>query len=109
MSQVPLYAFYQKDAADRLAPKKFCDVLIATGRFWRDEHNLISLKIADGDFIKVENKRMLREIIEDGEVLRVVGDVDQACFDTLWLFATSRKWTFPRLNPERPWNPSVRK
>jgi hypothetical protein len=105
--KIQTYAFYHREAADRLAPKKFVDALIATGRFWRDEKGLINFKVGSGDYVRVSSGFNLQQILEDGEALIVTGDLGASCFSTLWLWASSRKHSFPRLNPERPYNPDA--
>ena len=107
MSKVPVYQFLQRDAAQRLAPKTFVDALISTKRFFRDEKGNIRFKIDERDHMQVLRSMHLQQILQDGDVLEVIGDVDADMWRTLWLWATSRAHTFPRLNPEKPWNPDA--
>lgn len=91
------FEFLQRDAALRDRPKTFCDALIASGRFYRDDRAVIHFKIADGDFVRVDRKETLREILLTGGVITLTGDVDDdSATGTLWLWFASRRWTFPR-------------
>src|ERR1039457_2178086 len=105
---VPVYEFNQRDAADRLAPKRFVDLLVSTGRFWRDEKSLMYFKIAEGDFSRLLRKSEFRQIMEDGNALRIEGGDDNA-YDVMWLWLVSRQYTLLRLHPSRPWTPSAPK
>jgi hypothetical protein len=100
------FTFLQRDAALRDQPKKFCDALIASNRFWRDERGLIWFKVGEGDLVRIEHRGSLREILLSGEVIELAGDLDDNAYATLWLWFTSRSWTFPRLNPDKPWHPA---
>lgn len=102
---IPTYTFLQKNAALRDEPKRFADALIASGRFGRDESGFIRFKVGEGDHVRIENKHALREILLSGESLKLEGDISDAAFDCLWSWFVARKWTFPRLNPQRPYNP----
>jgi len=104
---IPVYEFTQRDAADRFAPKKFTDLLIGTGRFYRDERSHIKFKVAavEHDYVVIDSKHTLAQILLSGEVVEMHGSLEQTDFDVMWLWFTSRRWTFPRLNPERPWTP----
>jgi hypothetical protein len=102
---IPTFEFLQRDAAHLAQPKKFTDALIASGRFYRDERGLVKLKVGDGDYAVIDSKRTLREILISGEAIALTGDLDATAFDTMWLWFGARRWTFPRLNPERPWSP----
>ena len=104
---IPKYTFLQRDAAHPGEPKKFCDALIASGRFYRDERSFIKLKLEAGDYCIIDSKRTLREILLSGEAIQLDGDNSENATDTMWLWFAARRWTFPRLNPERPWNPPV--
>ena len=102
---IPSYTFLQKNAAKLDEPKRFVDTLISSGKFGRDEHGYVQFRLADGPLI-VQSKSMLREILLSGETVALGGDInDQAAFDCLWSWFAARRWTFPRLNAERPYNP----
>ncbi len=97
------YEFLLKNAHLPGEPKRFTDALIASGRFWRNERGLLKFKIADDDYLTIEHRHALKEILASGDALVMSGD--DLDVDMAWLWFTSRKFTFPRMNPERPWNP----
>src|ERR1700733_4616186 len=101
----PAYTFRQRDAAQLQEPKRFVDALTASGRFYRDERNLIQFKVGDGDYMRIETRGTLRELLLSGDVLKLDGDIDASAFECMWLWLVSRKWALPRLYPERPRNP----
>lgn len=101
----PSYTFLQRDAAQLSEPKKFTDALIASGRFWRDERGLLWYKVAENDLARIEHRGALREILISGDAIKLSGDLDETAFATMWLWFTARSWTFPRMNPEKPWQP----
>jgi hypothetical protein len=102
---LPSYTFLQRDAALLQEPKKFVDALIATNRFYRDERNLIQFKVGSGEYLRIESRGTFRELILTGDIIKLSGDIDAQAFEVLWLWLIARKWTLPRLNPERAWNP----
>jgi len=99
------FEFLQRDAAKLESSRAFMAAIIATKRFWRNEKSQIMFEVEPGDYCLVERKQGLRTILEDGDVLRLAGDLDDTAFDILWIWLTAAKWKLPRLNPERPWNP----
>lgn len=102
--KIPEFEFRMSDAANSFAPKKFVDALAATGCWWRDERSLIQFKRGTKDYVRIERRSELAEILRDGTTLRITGDnFDQNVIDCLWQWLLSRKWSLPRLNPEKPW------
>ncbi len=99
---LPAFCYRHATAADREQSKLFTDALLKSGRFWRDSASLLHFKVAPDDFVRVANKQALREILLSGEIVRLTGDADDAAFDTLWLWAISRLWVLPRLDPGKP-------
>lgn len=106
---IPTYTFRLRDAARRDEAKIFVDLLLSTGRFYRNEKSQILFKIAPGDSCLIERKQGLSEILSDGDVVRVDGDIGPACEDCLWMWLTARKHTLPRLNPYTAYNPPAPK
>jgi hypothetical protein len=99
---IPTFRFLQRDAALPGEPKRFCDALIATKRFFRDQHNFVQFIIAKGDCARVENKHVLRELLTTTGVIQLEGDLDESAFGTMWLWFTSRRWSFPRADVIKP-------
>jgi len=106
---IPTFCFLQRDAASRETEREFLRQLIATGRFWRNEKSQIMFKVGSDDYVLIERKQGFRSILEDGDVLKLTGDLDDTCFDILWIWITAAKWKLPRLNPEKAWNPPTPK
>ena len=102
---IPTFCFLQSTAAQPTEPKRFTDALIASGRFYRDERGLLKYKVAAGDYLVVESRNALKEILLSGDALKMSGDLGNDDFAVMWLWFTSRKFAFPRLNPEKAWNP----
>lgn len=97
------YEFLLKNAALPGEPKRFTDALVASGKIWRNEHGLLQYMVGPGDYVLIQNRIMLREILLSGDVVAMAGDDLDA--DMAWLWVTSRKFAFPRMNPERPYAP----
>lgn len=102
---IPMFEFLQRDAAKLESSRAFMAAVLATKRFWRNEKSSIMFEVGPHDYCLVERKQGFRTILEDGEVLRLSGDLDDSAFDILWIWITAAKWKLPRLNPERPWSP----
>ena len=100
---IPKFEFRLKDAANRGEAKRFVDTLVSTKRFWRNEKSQIMFEVAKGDHVMIVHKTGLRSIIEDAGAVEVTGDLGDTCTDLLWFWLLERKWTLPRLNPEKPW------
>jgi hypothetical protein len=100
---IPQYTFRLKDAAQKTEPRKFTDLLISTGKFRRNERSQIVFAVAKDDWVLVERKQQLTQIIDDGETIIVNGDLGDTCTDCLWMWLTSRKHTLQRHNPEKAW------
>ena len=101
--KIPTYTFRLRDAADRSQPKIFVDMLVSTGKFYRNERSQILFEVKPGDYVVVDRKQALREIIADGTVIRVDGDLGDSCTDCLWFWLTARKHTLTRIGGA--WNP----
>ena len=106
---IPSYTFLQRDAAKPLAPKQFTDVLISTGKFYRDERGTLKFKVAPNDYLVVESRNALREILLSGDVVEMRGELGADDFAVMWQWFTSRKFAFPRLNPNAAYNPPAPK
>jgi hypothetical protein len=100
---IPSFEFREKTAASKGEAKRWVDTLVATKRFARDEKSRILFEVAKGDRVQIAAKQALRSIIEDAGVVEVTGDLGDACTDLLWFWLLERKWTLPRLNPEKAW------
>ena len=87
---IPKFEFLQRDAAERLAPKRFTDALIASGRFYRDERGLLKYKVAAGDYLVIQHRHAFQEILLSGEAVEMSGDLGPDDFGTMWLWFTSR-------------------
>jgi hypothetical protein len=98
----PSYTFRLKDAAQRTEPKIFVDLLIETGKFYRNEKSQIMYQVSPGDYCLLERKHDLAQLIADGDVIAVDGDLGETCDGTLWIWLTARKFSLPRLNPHIP-------
>ena len=59
-------------------------------------------EVAPGDYCHVQRKQDFRSILDSGEFIRLSGDLDDAAFDTLWVWVTAHRWRLPRLNPHIP-------
>lgn len=99
---IPSYQFLQRDAAKPQEPKRFTDALIQSGKFYRDERGLLKYKIGEGDYLVVESRNALKEILLSADAVEMSGDLSPDDFGTMWLWFTSRKFVFPRLNPDLP-------
>jgi len=102
---LPAYTFLQRDAAKPASARAFMDTLLGTRRFWRNEKSQIMFEIGAHDYCLIERKQGLRTILEEAEVIRLDGDLDDTAFDILWIWLTAAKWKLPRLNPGRPYSP----
>ena len=103
MKKIPTFEFRQATAPQAAKQKAFVELLAGTKRIWRNEKSQIMFEVWPGDFCLVERKQGLRSILEGGEVIEIIGDVDDNCFDILWIWVTAGKWRLPRMNPEKPW------
>ncbi len=101
---IPTFEFREKDAAKPASARAWVQALVATGKFARNEKSTICYTVGKpDDYIYVVRKEDLTALVQDEVVIRVTGDLGDACNDCLWMWLTARKHLLTRLNPERPW------
>ena|SRR5438874_1594173 len=100
---VPKFNFSLRDAADRATAKQFAELCISTGRFARNEKGSVVWSPGPGDWIPIARHAEFRTVLEDGDVLKVTGDLNSDAYFTLWTFLNDRRWMLPRVGGA--WNP----
>jgi hypothetical protein len=92
---IPTFHFTRCDGSKPERAREFIAAVLATGRFWRSDKSQIKFKVAPGDYCLVERRHDLQSIIEDGEVLRLTGALDEAAWLALWTWLNASKWKLP--------------
>jgi hypothetical protein len=109
MSSIPTFEFRLRDAPQRAVGKAFADLCISTKRFARNERGAVVWSPSPNDWIPIARAAEFRTVLEDGEILRITGDVgrgdDTDVYFTLWTMLNDRRWLLPRLNPSKPYEP----
>ena len=102
----PTFIFSLRDAAKPETAKAFVELVISTGRFARNEKGSVVWSPAPNDWVPIARANEFRAILEDGEIIRVTGDVNSDAYFTLWMYVADRRWKLPRIggawNPDKP-------
>ncbi len=97
---IPTFEFRLRDAANPNTARAFVDICIATKRFARNEKGSLAWSPAPNDWIVIQRAAEFRSVIEDGDVLKVVGDLNADSYFSMWCFLNDRRWKLPRIGGE---------
>lgn len=96
------FTYSRPNAATPGEAKRFCDALIATKRFFRDQHNVVHFKLDDGGELRLDTRFTLQELLLTGGFIELEGELDEQAFKMMWNWLAARRWTFPKEYRNRP-------
>lgn len=96
---IPTFEYRLATAVDHgPASKAFVEAIIKTRRFYRNDKSQILFEIAPNDFVCVSRKQELRNILDDGDVVKITGDpLDDSAEFGFWLWLTAQRWKIPSI------------
>jgi hypothetical protein len=96
---IPTFEYRLSTAVDHgPASKAFVAAIIKTNRFYRNDKSQIMFLVAPNDFVMIERKQGLLNIIEEGNVIEITGDPLTADAEFgFWCWLTNQKWKLPNV------------